>query len=318
MAGFDFGFTFPRGYGPYVEACLRASKSRARRLGCRWRTEWAEGSTVRRCVIDGRPARLDLLGRALELDLPTVCEGVGGSLPPSRARALGTGFANLYMVGRDTELGEEVQELRERKATTIYFPMFEAASASQSSRLSARLRVTEDVLLDFGLGLYPSEVVLEELHTALEQVLRERLGAGPGPGFAELRKRALACGLTSNNDQARWCDLVEHEHTDDDLLEDLRQIRNKAKHDEGESAAWCAEHWMCLGLLTARLGLASDQDPAAPLTPGSSPLPEAITLAWPRGSSWLDDCPSRTVVRADPPHRAVAGEQTRVADVDGL
>jgi hypothetical protein len=160
MAGFDFDFRYVDEYLPYVEVCLQASKSRARQLRCRWRVEWLRDRTGRRCVVDGNTRRLDLLGRALEHDLPSVCEGGRADLPSSRARQLGLGFAELYLAGRDFYRGDSVQTLRPKRELSTYYPLYEFADPNRgSAALRARLRVTEDVTTDFGLGRYPPEVL---------------------------------------------------------------------------------------------------------------------------------------------------------------
>jgi hypothetical protein len=254
MAGFSFDFTYADEFLPYVEVCLRAAKSRAHQLNCRWRTVRLPDAGRRRCIVDGNTRRLDLLGRALELDLPSVCEGVLPGLTPRRARQLGLGFAELYLIGRDVDLGEGVQTLKPRSGTSLYFPLYEVAPESGSSSLRARLRLTEDVITDFGLDRYPASVVLEELHTALEQLLRELLPkVPPRAHWPSLLTNALAEGIVTDSSE-RWEWVTDHPHTDVALLGELTTRRNSAKHrDYDPEDPWLSEHWECVSLLLERL-----------------------------------------------------------------
>ncbi len=254
VAGFDFDFTYAPEYHRYVESCIRAAKTRAHQLGCRWRTARLRNQSGRRCIVDGQTRRLDLLGRALELDMPAVCEGVDGRLAPSRARKLGIGFANLYLVGRDVNLGERPQVLKPKSDATLYFPLYEVSSDRASGGLVARLRVTEDVITDYGLGRFPDAVLLEELHTALEQVLREALPEAPrGAKWPDLLARAQSRQLIHDAVE-RWAGTEEHAHNDVGLLRELTRRRNAAKHRAYDpDDPWLAEHWECSCLLLERL-----------------------------------------------------------------
>lgn len=244
MAGFDFEFSFNPEHAAYVEACMRACKGRAHGLGCRWRVQRIGLQHRRRCSVDGNTRRLDLLGRSLEHDLPTVCEGVTGHLRPSRARALGVGFADLYLLGRDTTRGEELLALRPKSAPSLYYPAYSFTDTTRASaRLGARLRITEDVLSDYGLGRYESVVVLEELHTALEQTLRELLPSITRRArWPELLDAAGEAGLLGG---LTWA--APHEHLDSELLSDMTRRRNAAKHRDGDpNEDWLSEHWECI------------------------------------------------------------------------
>ena len=256
MAGFDFFFRNADNLAPYVDACIRAAKSRSRQLGCRWRVQQLEDDVVR-CVVDGQSRRLDLLGRALEQDLPTVCEGVRGELAPRQARQIGTGFAELYLKGRDVDhADDEVQVLRKRHESSLYYPLYDFVNAGRGTpALRARLRVTEDIVTDFGLGRYPDEVLLEELHTALEQTLRLLLlgtvqERAHWPALVSTAKAQGFLGWSGVD----WTNAVGHPHTDRALLRDLTRRRNVSKHDHFDHAdTWLTEHWDCVGYMLERL-----------------------------------------------------------------
>jgi len=165
------------------------------------------------------------------------------------------GFAELYLVGRDINHSDDVQVLRKRPELSIYYPLYEFANATNSTAaLRARLRVTEDIVTDFGLGRYPPEVLLEELHTAFEQTFRELLpGAPDRANWPTLIKAAKAAGFLSWSDDD-WTSTVEHPHTDSQLLKDLTKRRNVNKHRRSDpSDLWLAEHWDCVAYLLERL-----------------------------------------------------------------
>ena len=254
MAGFDFDFRYKDDLNPYVEACLRAAKSRARQLGCRWRVFRLDNGVLR-CVVDGQTRLLDLLGRALVHDLPTVCEGVSPGLPPKQARQVGHGFAELFNRGRDSSRDDEVQVLRRWSAQMTYFPLFDFADVRKwSSALRARLQVTEDVVTDYGLDRYPPVILLEELHTALEHTFRELLpSVRPRATWPELRSAAAAQGLLPWS-RGDWSREVGHSHSDDELLDALARRRNASKHQRANpNESWLSDHWQCVALLLERL-----------------------------------------------------------------
>lgn len=251
MAGFDFDFTYSPEHESYVEACISAAKRRARMLHCHWRVHRLGIVNGRRCVVDGQTRNLDLLGRALEHDLPTVCEGVPGGLAAKRARGIGTGFADLFLVGRHVDLGDTVQELRPKKDTTFYYPVYEFTDTTSALQLRARLRITEDVVTDYALGRYESVIVLEELHTALEQVLRALLpGLARDARWPTLIRAAEDHGLLEKDAYP----LLDHEHSDQELLAEMTKRRNAAKHRDGDpNDSWLSEHWQCIAIVLERL-----------------------------------------------------------------
>lgn len=254
MAGFDYKFTFCDEERPYVEACLRASRTRAHRLRCRWRNSRTDPNSIV-CTVDGQTRRLDLLGAVLTSDLQCVCEGVDGALPPTRAAALGRGFAELFLRGRDLGTEGEVLKLCEVADTSLYCPVYEFTSDGvASANLRARLRVTEDVVTGFGLERVERVVVMEELHTALEQTMRELLqDADRNTKWPALVRMATEAGYL---DMDRLFYSTTHTHTTDDLLLEtgINRRRNAAKHREGNpNDHWISGHWECLAMLIEHL-----------------------------------------------------------------
>lgn len=203
-----------------------------------------------------------MLGRVLEHDLPTICEGVRGGLTPEQARRLGTGFTELFLVGRHANVEEGCQVLKAVKQTSLYFPVFDFVEQGKGSPLlQARLRITEDVLTDFGLGRYEPAVVLEEFHTALEHTFRELFPELPRkkanwPGLIEAAEAAGYLytesgylGQTEPDDaEDSHAEEKFHFHSDKLLLTELTQRRNRAKHRGADpSDPWISQHWQCVG-----------------------------------------------------------------------
>ncbi|MFE4230147.1 hypothetical protein ACFRJ8_19915 [Arthrobacter sp. NPDC056886] len=271
MAGFDFDFSYSVEQKLYVDACIEAAKRRAHSIRCRWRVNRFPGLQRLRCIVDGQTRSLDLLGRVLEHDLPIICEGVRGGLTPVQARRLGLGFTELFLVGRHTGKEDGCPVLRPVDETSLYFPVFDFVEPGKGSPLlQARLRITEDVVTDFGLGRYEPSVMLEEFHTALEQTLRELFPELPeNARWPRLIEAAEAAGYLlaqSRSHHSKPGDEEEtnaenklHFHSDKLLLSELTKRRNKAKHRDGDPLdPWISEHWQCVGgvleIMVNRLG----------------------------------------------------------------
>lgn len=222
MASFDFDFRFRPDHQPLVEVCITAAKRRARQLRCRWRIERLGPDTLR-CSIDGQTRRLDLLGRALERDLPGVCEGIQGTrFDAGHRRRIGLGFTDLYGRGRDIG-SDRVMSLRGVGRTRFHFPYFDDLDgAPLPEELVDRLWITDGVLLDWLSGVAPSAVLLEELHTAWELAL-ERLANNRARrlSFAQLVGAAAEQGLLSASGEQS--DPVT-------LLTQLKDYRKEARH----------------------------------------------------------------------------------------
>jgi hypothetical protein len=242
MASFDFDFRLKPDQQPLVDVCVTAAKRRARQLGCRWHVERLGPDTLR-CIIDGQTRQLDLLGRALERDLPCMCEGVQGTrFDAAHRRRTGLGFADLYGRGRD--IGSDgVMSLRGVSRTRFHFPYFDdLAAAPLPEELVDRLWITDGVLLDWLSGIVPSAILLEELHTAWELAL-ERLANHRAKrlSFAELIEAAAEQGLLSaSREQA---DPVT-------LLTQLKDYRKDARHrNDPRFESWLSEHAENVALL---------------------------------------------------------------------
>lgn len=253
VAGFDFDFRYGSSQDLLLKVCLDAARSRARRLQVCWRSERL-GAEGLRCVINGNGRRLDLLAHALERDLPLVAEGAAhAGLTAGRRRQLGVGFADLYVRGRDTR-SHGPWQWRGAAHTRYYFAPYDVAHPGGPIALSARLRVTESVVIDWCFDRVPAVVLLEELHTACEPLLEHLVDQrSKRLSFAELVKRASDAGLLS------WPRLpIEVPGFPfiggEELLIKLKDYRKNARHSGDLSfGAWLRESWEVIALLIERL-----------------------------------------------------------------
>ncbi|MDQ0095018.1 hypothetical protein [Paeniglutamicibacter psychrophenolicus] len=275
MAGFDFEFVYTEVQAAFVEACMRAAKVRARALKCSWRTQRI-GMNQIYCQVNGQTRRLDLLGRVLEMDLPLICQGVLSPQSPSESFRLGLGFVNLFLRGRDSLFDEPLQILRSAKQTVLYYPVYELAGAVPAVPvLQTRLFITEEMLADFALGRIKGLVLLEELHTAAEQIMKESLNRTDKESLGQASSKVsqqLERTVKSNPNRMSWPELramcqelgyfpgtkhfnlltqdsnshIDHTHTPNEVVAELNRLRNIAKHQGSPDQPWIHWHWECV------------------------------------------------------------------------
>jgi len=266
MAGFDFDFSFADSQAPFLEPCLAASMSRARKLGLSW-TNQRLGSHLHRCIVDGNGRRMDLLAHALERDIPLVAEGVQGTgLTPVRRRRLGLGFADLYIRGLDWRTDATIV-WRGVSRTRYYFTPYELApenfaEGDVAADLAIRLRITESIIIDWFFERTPGAVLLEELHTASELVLEYLVNQrSKRLSFAELVDRARAQGLLD------WplpevAEMMGAPKDAVSLLLELKDFRKEARHRASRAfEPWLKENWEAVAIVLERLARLAVQGP---------------------------------------------------------
>lgn len=261
MAGFDFEFRYADPLQPLLDVCLQAAKSRARTLLVSWRTEHT-GSATMRCVVDGQTRRLDLLGHALERDLPLIAEGADRTaLPAARRKRLGLGFADLYARGRDIRT-EGLMHWRGVSHTKYYFAPYETQHPAAPEDLRARLAVTEIVLIDWALERTPAVVVLEELHTAFELLLEHLVNQrSKRLSFAQLVEAAFEAGILDRPNMDGAAPGQSRADYNKALLITLKDYRKNARHRGNMSfEPWLTTVWEELALLVEVL---VDADPVS-------------------------------------------------------
>jgi hypothetical protein len=145
--------------------------------------------------------------------------------------------------------------LREVTDTSLYYPVYEFTNDRiRSENLRARLRITEDVVTDFALGRLERVVVMEELHTALEQSMRELLP--DASQWTKWPKLVELAGKAGHLDLDRLAYAAGDQHTPENLLldEGINKRRNAAKHRDGDpDDSWITDHWQCLAMLLEHL-----------------------------------------------------------------
>jgi hypothetical protein len=217
------------------------------------------------------------------MDLPLICEGVASALAPAEASRLGVGFVNLFLRGRDSRIEKPLQTLRSAKQTALYFPVYGfAEAASVAPVLQTRLYITEEILADFALGRVEGLVLLEELHTAAEQIMRELLDKTDKQNLSQALVTAgqqLGRAIRSNPSKMSWPELratcqelgyfpetnhfvsltqdinsvIDHTHNPDEALDKLSQLRNTAKHKGSPDQPWVHDHWECVSAILEHL-----------------------------------------------------------------
>lgn len=264
VAGFDFEFRYTPHQQPLLAVCLKAAQSRARRLGISWRNNRGTPGALR-CIVDGNGRRLDVLGHALERDLPQVAEGAGHvPMSPQQRRRLGLGFADLY--GRGLDVRSDGPWLwRGASQTRYFFAPFAVAWDDAPGNLYARLTVTEGVLVDWYFQRIAPVVLLEELHTACELLLEHLVNpSAKRLSFSELVELADDEGMLSVPPAV--LSVSGRSVNRKELLLTLKDYRKNARHRADMSfEPWLNASWEDIAFVIERLAgmrLAPVQDAA--------------------------------------------------------
>jgi hypothetical protein len=223
MAGYGTTVTVASEHDALMRALLRASQRRARAIKLRMSfrrhvhgatTDWDIG-------IDGNGYRIAAWSQQLERDLPTVAEGFVG-IPTSVARNIAISLVARWAewcVG-DDEASMTVSTSGRDRVRWI-FPVLDFPERPHP--LNARLVIADALIGRWIVGDLPEEVAIEELHTALEALLRHILEVGPKPKWTTLVAGVKRVGRLSGQD-GRSLDRFNRLH------------RNRLKH-EGKALA---------------------------------------------------------------------------------
>jgi hypothetical protein len=184
MAGFDFRFCFQPEERDLVVLLLRAAQRRARAVDVQL-TYASDGKSCFLVVIDGSLIDIEPLVLRLSLDLPSIAEGFSSSFRLRRRRRV----AVRLIQELNTALSEFFGFLLEITTRMGGVPHSLTFDAGSRSHIQGRLNVlTRAISLYLSGGIDP-ETMLEELHTAVETLLKEALGAeAKGRVFADLVK----------------------------------------------------------------------------------------------------------------------------------
>jgi len=183
--------------------------------------------------VDGNSFGIAAWSRRLERDLPTVAQGFIG-IERGQAEGIAESLATRWIgwcVGNDdawdTRIRTSVRDPGRWIWPVLDYPL--------DTPHTDRLVLADDVLARWLVGGISDEIVVEELHTIVEAMLRHRLGAGQSVLWPRLLERACTARLL-----------------DDEELETLRAfnsgLRRKVKHaaatlsdferEEAESTLW--------------------------------------------------------------------------------
>ena len=182
--------------------------------------------------------------------------GRGSSRPHCQAAtAARCWFCGPLRRGRD-DRSDGPWQWRGASQTRYYFAPYEVRHPNAPDTLSARLAVTEGVIVDWCFERVQAVVLLEELHTACELLLEHLVNQRSRRlSFAELVDAANDAGMLSRPllpVETPW--LILAPANGKDLLIQLKDYRKNARHRADMSfEPWLKESWEPIALLIERL-----------------------------------------------------------------
>lgn len=231
MAGFDAAFRVSPRDVPLVRACFAAIRLRVRKLGVRVAARSLEDGAY--IEFSGQTYALDILLERLRRDLPTIAEATQSERAPSARRRTANGLVEILnryrgmMYDRYDE--DWIPTLRGRSVpvTGVIHDLF----PRDAPHLVDRLMVTMDLLASWHFDEVAPEVLLEEIHTAAELMLKSLgLVGAKRMSFAELVDSAHAAELI--RDDAR------------ETLMTMKTTRARVKHrGSSDAREWLDTHF---------------------------------------------------------------------------
>jgi hypothetical protein len=216
VAGYGTEILAPRWSDGLVRVLLEAARRRARKLDLEmhYRRKARDGQSAWELWVDGNGFAIGAWSRQLERDLPNVAEGFE-AIPAARARRIAESLVARWFdwcVG-DGAKGDRLRTTVQDPVTWIW-PTIEYVEDDQ---LTPRLVIADELVARWITEEVPEEIVIEELHTAAEAVLRGVLQAGRRVNWPTLLDRARARGILGQ--EAR-----------NNLERFNREYRNRLKH----------------------------------------------------------------------------------------
>lgn len=259
MAGFDAEFSFNPGNLEVVRALHAASRRRARAMDLRWQSQATEAG-YGYVAIHGWTWGIDFLLERLRRDLPTIAEAAPGLRSPAYRRRLGNGYVDIATkfrcgwyerYGRDSDAF--VPTLRAIQTPSV-LPIHDLWPASDDHELGNRLMVSQTVMAAWCVDEIDPEVVLEELHTAAELMLKRITGMPDRTKFPDLVKAARRQKILGSDPLTWQYRDPRKAMTPQQLLKSLVTERNETKHG-GKSAAraWLEIHFGAVSYLLVQL-----------------------------------------------------------------
>lgn len=261
MAGFDATYIFNPKNINVVRAMNAASQRRARDMQIRWRSQATPEGFGYACM-DGWTYGLDIFLERLRRDIPTIAEATPGWRTPAYRRKLGNGYVDILTKYRCSwydryhKTDESyLPNLRAIKSSSVW-PVHSLWPGSNDHELGMRLIVTQTVLAAWCVREVDAEVVIEEMHTASEIILKRLTGMPDKTKFPDLIKSARRQNKISSEPMI-WTYADERRAlTPQQLLKSLLRERNANKHGSGTQVElWLDSHfWPASTLLESLSG----------------------------------------------------------------
>jgi hypothetical protein len=200
---------------------------------------------------------LDVFLERLRRDLPTIAEATPGRRTPAYRRRLGNGYVDILTKYRcswyDRYYSRNemfVPQLRAIKTSAVW-PIHSLWPSSNDPQLGNRLIVSQTIMAAWCVDEVDSEVVLEELHTAAELLLKRITSMPNKTKFPDLIREARRQQVLSSSPLVHSYADPKRALTPQQLLKSLLSERNDTKHGGKPNAQdWLKEHfWPAAALL---------------------------------------------------------------------
>ncbi|MGA5035512.1 hypothetical protein ACPCA8_00480 [Streptomyces capoamus] len=256
MAGFDAKYVFH----PDNLVVVRAMNSAAQRRACEMDVHWRSRATsdgAGYTSLDGWSYGLDVFLERLRRDLPIIAEATPGRRSPLYRRRLGHGYVDILTKYRCSWYDRYyktdelyIPKLRAIRSSSVW-PIHSLWPASDDQDLGMRLVVTQTVMAAWCVREVDAEVVIEELHTAAELMLKRITQMPDRTKFPDLIREARRQRVLSTEPMRFAYTDPDKALTAQQLLKSLLRERNTSKHGGGsQSQIWLDEHfWPAAGLL---------------------------------------------------------------------
>lgn len=165
---------------------MRAAQKRAQSVGLRmnYRRHQHGKWTDWDLVVDGNGYAIAAWSQQLRRELPIVAEGYSGLERGPVARNVASSLVSRWTDWCVGESNNTTISSTKRDDGLFYWPVIDVPKSPHS--LEPRLTISDDVLGRWIVGELPIEVAIEELHTAVEGVLRAFPGARKRSNWPQL------------------------------------------------------------------------------------------------------------------------------------
>jgi hypothetical protein len=246
VAGYGTSVEVPEAYDELTRALLRAAQRRGRALDLDVRYRRRLGSSLGwaswELSANGAGVLIAAWVRQLERELPIVAEGFTGAGAGRSAVRVVRSFVARYI---EWCVGDALGEVRDRVVlgrddeARVFWPLLDPPDLGHE--FAARLTLADALLARWMVGDLPDETGIEEMHTAIEIVLRRVLRAGRRVSFPGLADRAVEHSLIDIHDRSVLVDLndrrVDIKHHGGVIPPEAQADVSAVLHD----AAWVLE-----------------------------------------------------------------------------